>query len=206
MAMIEQFNDPDFNPEIFTQTLGDRIMLTSGKKWSIVEDAATLTDASRQTTNLDWHVDGLYYKTVPRYVLLHCTEPGKGGVKTEFVDTYYVTNKLPGDVALILSKLQMHYIGKDGEYQHYPILSLSGLNLGSRGYVSPKSHALEEMPTNREIAKAMVCLFETMDVNVCLSKSWIKGDTVIFDQTRIIHRRVSTLSDRERKLIRMWWN
>jgi hypothetical protein len=36
MAMIEQFNDPDFIPEIFAQTLGDRIMLTSGKK-NVVE-------------------------------------------------------------------------------------------------------------------------------------------------------------------------
>lgn len=209
MSAIEVSNDPTFDPDVFADKLGERIALTSGKRWTIVEqslDPKDLQDASRQTTFLDWHVDGSYHHPPPRYVLLHCIDPGHSNGSTQFADGHVIFSKLPRDVILVLSKLQMNYVGRSGVHAHEPILSLAWITICARGYVEPISKELSEVPSLRETARATSMLFDAMDDSICLDHHWKKYDNIIFDQRRIIHRRMTSAEDRQRKLYRMWWN
>ena len=213
--MIKISNDPAFDADTLADSLGDRIVLTSGQRWAIVEQSADLKeihDASRQTAFLDWHIDGHYHNPPPRFVLLHCINPGTEDIPTQFVDVHAVMSKISGDVALVLNKLRINYIDKGSKLypQTEPLLSMHGLNLSSRAYVDPIStEVLTEIPSLRQQTEALYQLYKTMDDNVCLEHHWKKHDIVIFDQSRIIHRRVgigkTQGNDYERKLTRMWW-
>lgn len=196
---------PDFDVEEFVRLLGPRIVQTSGKNYAFAMHKEDPTDCSDRTEYFDWHSDGLYHVTPPRFVLLHCLDPGGGHVNTELADVGVVLSAIAPESLSTLSKLHSHYIGHGGRFSH-PILTLcGGMLLASRGHVTAPDLYLEDQPSIRDICDALADLYQHLDADA-VPYRWKKGDTLIFDQRKFMHRRNSTVIDRDRKLIRMWFN
>ncbi len=195
---------PDFDVEELVRLLGPRIVQTSGKNYSIATHKEDPNDHSNRTTFFDWHCDGLYLATPPRFALLHCLDPGNGQAKTELANTNQVLTKLSPSNLRTLSKLRSHYIGHGGSFDH-PILTSDGMLLASRGYVSPLPDLpFEDQPSIRDLNEALSELYHHLD-DSAVPYEWNMGGTLIFDQYQYMHRRNSGIIDRDRKLIRMWF-
>ena len=200
-------NIPDFDIEELIQLLGPRIVQTSGKDYAIAMHKENPSDYSDRTEYFDWHSDGLYHvvRKPPQFVLLHCLNKGTQDIKTELTDTATILNKLSFQNIQILGKLQSIYIGHNGSFTH-PILNTLGMLLASRGYISPLSEiSIESQPSIRNITETLTELYYLLDMHA-VPYIWNIGDTLIFDQYRYMHRRNSASIDRNRKLIRMWFN
>ncbi|SRR6266852_1442688 len=197
-------NLPDFDADQVAFLLRRRLVATSGQPYAIAQHKADPSDCSDRTEYFDWHSDGLYVMRPPHYVLLHCLDPGAGLISTDLCSVTKVLNKLSEDSLYTLGKLRSHYIGHDGTFNH-PILSLKGMLLASRGFVEPlPGLSLEEQPSIRDITAALSELYHQLDANA-VPYHWMIGDTLIFDQYKYLHRRNSSIIDKDRKLIRMWF-
>ena len=195
---------PDFDVDEFARLLGPRIVQTSGKNYAFAMHKEDPTDCSDRTEYFDWHSDGLYHATPPRFVLLHCLDPGHGQVNTELADVKVVLAAMSPNSLRTLSKLHSHYVGHGGRFSH-PILTGGGMLLASRGHVTAPDLYLDQTPSIREIVEALTGLYQRLDDDAVPYK-WEKGGTLIFDQRKFMHRRNSAVIDRDRKLIRMWFN
>jgi len=191
-------NTLDFDPDYFVKLLGDRIVLSGDKPYTIAEHKEDPTDCSERTEYFDWHSDGMYHYKPPKYVLLHCLDPGKEKITTDLSTTKFFLHRD------ILKKLRSHYVGHGGNFDH-PIISDDGILLASRGYVSSLPNLpLEEQPTVRDISENLYWLFNYLD-SYAIRYKWKAGDTLIFNQYQYLHRRNSNAIDKDRKLIRMWF-
>ncbi len=198
-------NIPDFNPDQWVEWLGPRIVQTSGQNYAIAMHKDDPTDCSDRTEYFDWHSDGLYHPKPPRFVLLHCLNPGAGLVNTELAAVSLVLDQISEDSLNTLYKSRSNYIGHGGCFNH-PIIKDGGILLASRGYISPPPDLyLEGQPTIRDTADAMSELYCLLDDNA-IAYEWSAGDTLVFDQYRYLHRRNSQIIDKDRKLVRMWFN
>jgi len=197
-----------FDIEEFVQLMKPRIVQTSGADYAIAMHKDDPTDCSDRTDYFDWHSDGLYHVKPPRFVLLHCLDPGEGLVKTELVETIQVLSTLEYRHFKILQKLSSCYIGHGGWYEH-PILmgdQHREMLLASRGHVRALPNIrLEDQPSIRQISEALVALYRSLD-SMWVVRIGQQGDTIIFDQYKYMHRRNSATVDKKRKLIRMWWS
>lgn len=197
-------NLPDFDADQIAFLLRRRIVTTSGQPYAIAQHKDDPSDCSDRTEYFDWHSDGLYVMRPPHYVILHCLDPGAGLISTDLVNVKDVLSKISEDSLYTLGKLNSTYIGHGGSFSH-PILSLKGMLLASRGFVSPLSGlSLNEQPSIRDITTALTELYHHLDKNA-FPHQWKVGDTLIFDQYQYMHRRNSNSIDKERKLIRMWF-
>jgi alpha-ketoglutarate-dependent taurine dioxygenase len=195
----------DFDADEFVRLLGPRIVQTSGKNYAFAMHKEDPTDCSDRTDYFDWHSDGLYHAEPPRFVLLHCIDAGAGQINTDLAATNDVVASFSTRNLRTLCKLRSHYIGHGGIFGH-PILADAGMLLASRGYISPLLDlSLEDQPTIREIAKALSELCRSLDEHA-VPYEWKAGTTLVFNQYRYMHRRNSAFVDRDRKLIRMWFN
>jgi hypothetical protein len=196
---------PNFDIEELVRFLGSRVVQTSGRNFAVAMHKDDPSDYSNRTEFFDWHSDGLYHAKPPRFVLLHCVDPGTGQVRTELNDVRRVRSMLTVESHCTLQKLRSHYLGHGGDFAH-EIFYGGGMLLASRGYVSPLPGVpLEDVPSIREIAHALSELYDHLDASV-LSINWTASATLVFDQYRYMHRRQSATIDLERKLIRMWFN
>ncbi len=196
---------PDFDIEEWVKHLGSRIVQTNGQNYAVAQHKDDPSDCSDRTEYFDWHSDGLYHPLPPRYVLLHCINPGAGQINTELASVEKVLDRLSIESLSTLACLRSHYIGHGGCFYH-PILRAGEMLLASRGYVSPLNHVpLAAVPSIRDISDAMMELYDGLDF-LAVPYKWQAGDTLIFDQYQYLHRRNSTSIDRDRKLIRMWFN
>lgn len=196
---------PDFDIDEVVKHLGSRIVPTSGKDYVIAQHKDDPSDCSDRTDYFDWHSDGLYYTTPPRFVLLHCLDPGSGQGKTELASVFYMLDRLSEDTLYTLNHLRSHYIGHGGCFDHR-ILYHGGMLLASRGYVSPLPDLpLEDIPSIRSTSDALMELYDALGF-VAVPYTWRAGDTLIFDQYQYLHRRNSCKIDKDRKLIRLWFN
>ena len=196
---------PDFDVDEFARLLGPRIVQTSGKNYAFAMHKEDPTDCSDRTEYFDWHSDGLYHVTPPRFVLLHCLHPGSKQSMTELANISQVLADLAPSSRSTLLKLRSYYVGHGGCFGH-EVVQGGGMLLASRGYVTPfVDLPLAEHPAVREIATALAELYRHLDDNA-VEFGWSAGDTLVFDQYRYMHRRNSTVIDRDRKLIRMWFN
>jgi alpha-ketoglutarate-dependent taurine dioxygenase len=188
------------------EALGSRIVLSGGFPYSIAQHKDNPSDCSDRTEYFDWHSDGLYHPHPPKYVLLHCLDAGSGAVVTELASSQIILGHLISEKTLYtLGKLRSCYIGHGGAY-HHPILTIKGMLMASRGFVEPlPGLSLDEQPSIRDINLALTELYARLDHNV-LSYDWKVGDTLIFNQYHYMHRRNSAVIDKDRKLIRMWFN
>ena len=203
-AALFYWNILDFDVEELVQLLGPRIIQTSGKNYAIAMHREDPTDCSDRTEYFDWHSDGLYHPTPPKFVLLHCLNSGNGQIHTDLADVQNVLAKLSPDRLQTLSRLCSHYIGHGGNFDHRILLN-NKILLASRGYVSPLTYLpLEEQPSIRDIGEALSELYLYLDCSA-VSYKWRAGDTLIFNQYQYLHRRNSAVIDRDRKLIRMWF-
>src|SRR6267378_2173432 len=109
---------PDFDVEEFVRLLGPRIVETSGKNYAFAMHKEDPTDCSDRTEYFDWHSDGLYHVTPPRFVLLHCLNPGSGTCQTDFVSVAEVLNWMQPEAIETLRKLRSWYIGHGGRFSH----------------------------------------------------------------------------------------
>jgi len=205
-------NITDLDVEELVHLLGSRIVRTGGRDYGhdyrIAMHREDPTDCSDRTEYFDWHSDGLYYSKPPKYVLLHCLDPGSQQINTDLAETIQVLSVIHHDHFQILKKLLSHYIGHGGNFDH-PVLTgyqNSEMLLASRGHISALPDlSLEDHPSLREISTALTDLYRSLDENA-VSYQWNKGATLIFNQYQYMHRRNSNSIDRERKLIRMWFN
>jgi alpha-ketoglutarate-dependent taurine dioxygenase len=200
------FHDvPDFDPERLAEFLGPRVVKTSGKNFALAMHKEDPTDCSDRTEYFDWHSDGLYHGTPPRFVLLHCLDPGTGRCMTDLANVRDILGRLSPGAQGVLRRLRSYYIGHGGHFGH-PILDSAGMLLASRGFVSPlETVPLEDVPSIRETSDAFAELYRLLDESA-VSIEWFKGATLVFDQRLRMHRRQSAAIDRGRKLIRMWFN
>lgn len=205
-ATMPFFQDiPDFDVDEFIRWLGPRLVKTSGQDYAIAMHKEDPTDCSDRTEFFDWHSDGLYLPQPPRFVLLHCLDPGGGEVVTELASVDKVLNSLPLFGLRTLRRLRSHYIGHGGCFDH-PILAGDNMLLASRGYISPlPGLSLDDIPSTRDIGEALAELYEELDA-AAVPYEWAKGRTLIFEQRKFMHRRESRVIDRDRKLIRMWFS
>lgn len=186
--------------------LGPGIVQTGGKDYAIVQHKDDPSDHSNRTEYFDWHSDGLYHAKPPRFVLLHCLNPGSGEAQTDVASSMQVLKQMSSRTLRTLAKLRSHYIGHGGCYSHPIRHSAWKMLLASRGYVSPLEEIpLEDQPSIREISDAIRELYLLLDENA-IPQEWKAGNTLIFDQYKYMHRRNSSGIDKERKLIRMWLN
>jgi alpha-ketoglutarate-dependent taurine dioxygenase len=195
----------EFDIDEMVRLLGSRLVQTSGRDYAVAMHRDDPTDCSDRTEYFDWHSDGLYHARPPRYVLLHCLDPGDGKVNTEFAEMDYVLWMLRPSSYRTLLKLRSHYVGHGGTFDH-PVIAIGGALLASRGYVSPlPGLSLEEIPSVRDIGVALSDLYDHLE-GCAMPHEWRAGGTLIFDQYRYLHRRKSAVIDRERKLLRLWFN
>src|SRR5882672_3619781 len=205
MSYMTFYHDDGFDPEQYAKQLGSRLVQTSVADYAIAMHKEDPSDCSDRTEFFDWHSDGLYHDVPPKYVLLHCLNPGHGRVMTELTDMSVVLSKLGEPSRAILRKLRSHYIGHGGNFAH-PLMSDRVFLLASRGHLSPQSNLnLDQVPSIRETSEALSELYARMEENVA-SYEWSRGDMLIFNQYQYMHRRQSSEIDQDRKLIRMWFN
>lgn len=198
------WDEPNFRLEDVINKLGRRIVNSGDAEYSIVSERNHPTDCSGQTGYFDWHSDGLYHKEPPRYVMLHCIDPGASQCPTELSETKTALSQMRHSHVMTLSKLRTHYVGRQKTYVH-DIMSDNGMLLASRGHVSPmEGMGLKDQPTVREITSAMTGLYTMLD-NFAGPVWWKKGRTLVFDQYQYLHRRNSKVIDPNRKLIRLWF-
>lgn len=198
-------NTPDFAIDKVVKWLGRRIVQTSGQDYAIAQHKDDPTDCSDRTEYFDWHSDGLYFPVPPKYVLLHCLDAGHGAAKTELANIHEILLRLHPSSQYVLGKLQSRYVGHGGSYVH-PIISLKGMLLASRGVIETlPGLSLNEQPSIREITEVMANLYELLDT-MAMPYDWSMGDTLIFNQYQYLHRRNSNVIDKDRKLIRLWFN
>lgn len=184
--------------------LGPRLVQTSGKNYAVAMHRDDPANFSDRTDYFDWHSDGLYHAKPPRFVLLHCLDPGKAGIGTELADAHSALSDIPLSSLRTLRKLRSYYVGRILSFDH-PILQPEGMLLASRGHASALPDLqLEGYPTIREIAVAFSDLYRALDKRA-IAYTWRPGATLVFDQYRYMHRRNSAVIDRERKLLRMWF-
>jgi len=196
---------PDFDVKEWVQYLGPRIVQTSGQDYAIAQHKDDPTDYSDRTDYFDWHSDGLYHQNPPRFVLLHCLHPGSEQSKTELASIETILDRLSVETILTLNRLRSHYIGHGGCFDH-PIRINGGMLLASRGYVSPLPDLpLQEIPSIRDTSDALMELYDALGF-AAVPYTWKAGDTLIFDQYQYLHRRNSCMIDKDRKLIRLWFN
>ena len=209
-------HDPGFDAEDLVKQLGPRLVQTSGQNYAIAKHKDDPADCSDRTEYFDWHSDGLYHPQPPRFVLLHCLQVGSGEVKTELASVAELIAKISTRSLRTLIDLHSTYIGHGGCFAH-PIFRNNEMLLASRGYISPRPDLpLADNPSNRDIATAMSELYGLLDENAH-TYEWSAGTTLIFDQYRYLHRRNpdnsaiggnarSSTIDKDRKLVRMWFN
>jgi alpha-ketoglutarate-dependent taurine dioxygenase len=196
---------PDFDADEFVGLLGQRLVQTGGQDYALAVHKEDRTDHSNRTDYFDWHSDGLYHAWPPRFVLLHCVDPGDGTCQTDFVSVAEVLAWMRPEAIETLRKLRSWYIGHGGNFGH-PILVGNDMLLASRGHVDAlPTVAFQDQPSIREITDAMSNLYSCMD-DCETWRRWSAGLTVVFDQRKFMHRRISKAIDRKRKLIRMWFN
>ncbi len=196
---------PGLDIDELARLLGPRLVQTSGKNYAFATHKEDPSDCSDRTEYFDWHSDGLYHARPPRFVFLHCIDPGAGQCKTELANVSKVLSLLNPSSLNTLLKLRSHYIGHGDSFDH-PVLRTDGMLLASRGHVSALSDLpLAEVPTIRDTAAAWSDLYRHLDENA-VSFVWLAGGTLIFDQRKYMHRRNSAVIDRARKLIRMWFD
>ncbi len=197
-------NIPDFDADSLAHWLGRRIVPTSGLPYAIAQHRDDPSNFSDRTEYFDWHSDGLYKIHPPRYVLLHCCDAGVESIPTEVVSIKACLDKISEDSLYTLGKLCSYYIGHNGNFIH-PILSLKGMLLASRGFIIPLSGlSLLEQPSIRDISATLTEVYQLLDANA-VPYHWKTGDTLVFDQYQYLHRRNSSVIDKQRKLIRMWF-
>jgi alpha-ketoglutarate-dependent taurine dioxygenase len=204
---------PDFNPDEFLQLLGNRIVPTlTGCPYKTIQDESNdnapesaLLEPTKTTAFFDWHIDGLYYTSPPQHTLLYCKDPGHGDTTTDLASTQEVLDKLSPEVRKTLSSMQMNYIHNNNHKSIRPFLFGESFLLSTRGFLEPNVEP-KYMPSLRSIGEALVVLYETLDRTITLSHQWQKGEVLVWDNHKYIHRRNGHKLDPNRKIIRMWFN
>lgn len=206
--MIETRNEPDFDIDQVVTAMRDnnRLVMTAEGPYSIVQDdGVPTTDCSKHSLHFDWHTDGLVYPTPPKYVMLHCVNPGTEGITTELCDVNAALDKLPISIRQVLYLCRSNYVDRRGDAHPLPLLADNGLYLASRGFID-SIVPVEYYPTIRGQATSLNSLIEALDNNICHTQNWKAGDTLIFNNHKYLHRRVSKGLDKQRKLYRLWFN
>jgi alpha-ketoglutarate-dependent taurine dioxygenase len=179
---------------------------------STIKQGAIVRDISQSSGNFDFHTDGLYLEHPPEFVMLYCVNPGRGLSRTAFVDGAEIVRSLRPDMLDTLSKLDLAYIARDESIHRRKLLQVHPrtgedvLLFGSRTYVcqSDVGGKDAEVPTIRELTAALGELFREIDRNRICERAWNRGDVIVFDNYRYIHRRIGSGGDPDRELKRIW--
>ena len=181
---------------------------------SVVEETFSATDYSATTVAFDVHNDGLYLKSLPRFVLLYCNDAGRGDTPTVFCDSSVAASRVLNlPMRDTFCRLSTVYIGRDGEehetklIQTHPSTKRPVLVLGSRAYLrSSRGLSVDLIPTLRELSSALNEIYHAIECSIVDQKRWRKGDVVIFDNYQYLHARRADRPDEKRRLKRIWFD
>jgi alpha-ketoglutarate-dependent taurine dioxygenase len=210
------FSIPEFTDSV-TENGFAIVHSSDGTVSHVIESQSEGLDNSHASGYFGFHTDGQYLPHVPHLVILHCKEEGDGDIPTIFSDSNDII-----EILRIYNKLheahEYEFVFKDrhGIEHTRPILephvltgeAVMNIALGSAqcrlqpvsGSIKTEAEANDFYQLLSEIAARIPSHLHT----------WQKGDTIVFDNQRLLHARGYPQSEKKsgakRHLYRIWLN
>jgi len=186
IALISK--QPDTELSVLIKKLGKVILDTDVK---INSEAPSLVQSAEP---LEWHQDS----PEARWIVWHCVNPGFAQREpTELVDSAPFVNQLAIEDKTMLMDSPIVYRSVDGSLQNAQILSAGAEQL--KLYYCP--WLIEERVQNYSCVKKVSDFLNGQEP---YQHFWNKGDVLIIDNHRVLHRRGRLSSTSRRHLKRYW--
>jgi alpha-ketoglutarate-dependent taurine dioxygenase len=140
------------------------------------------------------HIDLVYYQNPPEYQMLQCIEPIATGGENVLIDGQSLIERLDGDTRRILEEHIFEFVAKSEEVHYrgaHPIIKVGDDNrLAAIFYNEYKILVKSTTPCEAVCAvEELRSLVERRDLQCEIRLQ--RGDTLLFDNTRVIHGRRS---------------
>lgn len=202
-AVLESVEGSDFRDELIgmQQMFGDVVLHPFSREEGIV----VVDNAYRPPRAMTPHTDGTYYPEPPAILCLQCLRAASTGGATTLVDGariyQHIAEKYPNDLPLLFEPVLK--VRRDNRYVESSVFWRDGGRVKIRIRFD-ETIKLEVAPQVREAVQAIQNYIEDENNQLCFPLR--AGQTLVTDNTRVLHGRTAYDGREERRMDRMHLN
>lgn len=188
------------------------ITLNSEGLFGLIKDNRKKFDLSRSSRRFVFHTDGPYYREPPRYVILHCVDPGQenSGIASVLQDTRPIIKQFSRQQVDVLRQIDFIYHGRKGNRTRRNLIEVAAggsdlvSNFGGKGHLELVPSSDIDFFTWMSIASEFFKKISNSKYGFVRHR-YKKFDTLVFDNHIFLHGRENPkeIVDCDRKLYRI---